>query len=122
MLSLELGADDYLIKPVEPRELVARIRSMIRRSARDQSAVQAKRSIAQFGQWTFNSLSLELRSEDGNGFARTWQAQTTSSHRMRRRISQSIEDQRHVLRAHRDDSQSHLACVIPISNYEQRAD
>jgi len=59
---------------------------------------------------------------DGNGFARTWQAQTTSSHRMRRRISQSIEDQRHVLRAHRDDSQSHLACVIPISNNEQRAD
>jgi OmpR family response regulator RpaB len=33
VLGLELGADDYLAKPFEPRELVARIDSVIRRSA-----------------------------------------------------------------------------------------
>jgi DNA-binding response OmpR family regulator len=33
VLGLELGADDYLSKPFEPRELVARIQSVIRRSA-----------------------------------------------------------------------------------------
>jgi OmpR family response regulator RpaB len=33
VLGLELGADDYLAKPFEPRELVARVQSIIRRSA-----------------------------------------------------------------------------------------
>jgi DNA-binding response OmpR family regulator len=33
ILGLELGADDYLSKPFEPRELVARIQSVVRRSA-----------------------------------------------------------------------------------------
>ena len=37
VLGLELGADDYLSKPFEPRELVARIQSVIRRSAGRQS-------------------------------------------------------------------------------------
>ena len=31
---LEMGADDYLVKPFDPRELVARIRSVLRRSSR----------------------------------------------------------------------------------------
>lgn len=33
ILGLELGADDYLAKPVEPRRLLARIRALLRRSA-----------------------------------------------------------------------------------------
>jgi len=37
VLGLELGADDYLSKPFEPRELVARIQSVIRRSASRES-------------------------------------------------------------------------------------
>ena len=32
VLSLELGADDYLVKPFEPKELVARIKAILRRS------------------------------------------------------------------------------------------
>jgi two-component system OmpR family response regulator len=32
ILGLEMGADDYLPKPFEPRELLARIRSVLRRS------------------------------------------------------------------------------------------
>jgi len=37
VLGLELGADDYLSKPFEPRELVARIQSVIRRSENRQN-------------------------------------------------------------------------------------
>ncbi len=36
VLGLELGADDYLPKPFEPRELVARIRSILKRTASDE--------------------------------------------------------------------------------------
>jgi DNA-binding response OmpR family regulator len=36
VLGLELGADDYLAKPFEPRELVARIRSILKRSGSDE--------------------------------------------------------------------------------------
>jgi DNA-binding response OmpR family regulator len=38
VLGLELGADDYLTKPFSPRELVARIRAVLRRHERDASA------------------------------------------------------------------------------------
>jgi DNA-binding response OmpR family regulator len=34
ILGLELGADDYLIKPFNPRELVARVKAILRRSER----------------------------------------------------------------------------------------
>ncbi len=34
VVGLELGADDYIAKPFSPRELVARVRSILRRSAK----------------------------------------------------------------------------------------
>jgi DNA-binding response OmpR family regulator len=34
VLLLEIGADDYMVKPVSPRELVARIRALLRRTSR----------------------------------------------------------------------------------------
>jgi DNA-binding response OmpR family regulator len=40
VLGLELGADDYIVKPFEPRELVARVRSILRRYQRAASAGQ----------------------------------------------------------------------------------
>ena len=39
VVGLELGADDYVPKPFSPRELVARVRSILRRSARPAAAV-----------------------------------------------------------------------------------
>ncbi len=39
VVGLEIGADDYLPKPFEPRELVARIQSVLRRSGEEQPAV-----------------------------------------------------------------------------------
>ncbi|MEO8655352.1 MAG: two-component system response regulator CreB [Ramlibacter sp.] len=41
VVGLELGADDYIAKPFSPRELVARVRMILRRSARPQSAAPA---------------------------------------------------------------------------------
>jgi two-component system response regulator CpxR len=41
IVGLEIGADDYLPKPFNPRELVARIRAILRRSAADARAVNS---------------------------------------------------------------------------------
>ena len=54
---LELGADDYLVKPFEPRELIARIRSILRRVP----AVAAEPHVAvRFGEYSYNPSRLEL--------------------------------------------------------------
>src|SRR5215472_8193615 len=43
IVGLELGADDYLGKPFNPRELLARIRAILRRAERPASAASARR-------------------------------------------------------------------------------
>jgi len=57
---LESGADDYMPKPFEPRELVLRIRSVLRRSEpRQQTA-----TVAKFGPFRFDTERMELMRED----------------------------------------------------------
>ena len=54
VMGLELGADDYVTKPFEPRELVARIRSVLRRrEASGQSGEGGKAQVAHFAGWRF---------------------------------------------------------------------
>jgi two-component system, OmpR family, response regulator len=56
VLGLELGADDYIVKPFEPRELVARVRSILRRYQRaaPADAPPAEPNLARFADWTFD--------------------------------------------------------------------
>lgn len=60
---LELGADDYISKPFEPRELVARIRAVLRTAS---GAAQAPaRTRTAIGDWTFDRVQRRLHSPDG---------------------------------------------------------
>ena len=56
VLGLELGADDYVIKPVEPRVLVARINALLRRS---QNPAKTEQQELQFGALTLKQRSRE---------------------------------------------------------------
>lgn len=54
IVGLELGADDYIVKPFSPREVVARIKAILRRTAE-----QPKNDSAQI---TYNGLTIDLKS------------------------------------------------------------
>lgn len=57
IFGLEFGADDYVTKPFEPREFVARIRSVLRRSKLENLASQKAnpgQTLLQFGHWIMN--------------------------------------------------------------------
>ena len=61
IVGLEVGADDYLVKPFNPRELLARIRAVLRRSDETTTRVEeGSQAIYRFGsfQLNFNSRSL----------------------------------------------------------------
>ncbi len=64
VMGLELGADDYVVKPFDPREVVARIRSILRRST-DQAPVKTSVDCARFEGWTYQPASHCLTSPEG---------------------------------------------------------
>ena len=66
VMGLELGADDYVMKPFSPRELLARIRAVLRRyqTAREVLA-RDKRRAYRFAGWELNLGSRRLTSPEG---------------------------------------------------------
>jgi len=64
VVGLELGADDYVTKPFSPRELLARIRAVLRRSktTNNRDAVPSKRY--RFGRWELDAVRRELMASD----------------------------------------------------------
>jgi DNA-binding response OmpR family regulator len=57
LLGLNLGADDYMTKPFSPRELVARVRTVLRRAGDSQSS---GRQILRFGDLTIDPIRHEV--------------------------------------------------------------
>jgi DNA-binding response OmpR family regulator len=69
VVGLELGADDYLAKPCELRELMARIRSVLRRSgprAQPPAAPAEERQLVRFGTKWLDLDAQSLRDDEGN--------------------------------------------------------
>jgi two-component system, OmpR family, response regulator len=71
VVGLELGADDYIVKPCELRELVARIRSVLRRAAPGAPTPAAPAAVAEpqrvrFGTKWLDHDAQALRDDDGN--------------------------------------------------------
>jgi two-component system OmpR family response regulator len=65
VLGLELGADDYMVKPFEPRELIARVRSILRRYSQSTATAAVSRRIAHFAEWQFEPANLTLMDDKG---------------------------------------------------------
>lgn len=70
IIGLEMGADDYLAKPFNPRELLARIKAVLRRS-QPQDEPPAEIGVARyyFAQWQLDMLRRELVDSAGIGIS-----------------------------------------------------
>lgn len=64
IVGLELGADDYVSKPFNPRELLARVKSVLRRSQMLPSRPLQSKGLVAFDQWRFNFSRKEILGPD----------------------------------------------------------
>ena len=62
IIGLEIGADDYIAKPFNPRELLARIKAILRRTTDEEPKRQ--QSVVKFSNWTFDLDGRRLISPD----------------------------------------------------------
>jgi two-component system, OmpR family, response regulator len=67
IVGLEMGADDYLPKPFNPRELLARIRAVLRRAGGEvpEPTAEDAGSLRVFEGWSLDTAKRELRAPDG---------------------------------------------------------
>lgn len=65
IVGLEIGADDYVVKPFEPRELVARIRSVLRRANKGSTPARDEDAHYEFDGWLLDPLKRRLTDPEG---------------------------------------------------------
>ncbi len=65
IVGLEIGADDYVTKPFEPRELVARIRSVLRRASKGAPSKADDEQDFLFDGWRLDPLKRKLTDPEG---------------------------------------------------------
>jgi len=64
IVGLEIGADDYVVKPFEPRELVARIKSVLRRATKSGPSAQED-ALYEFEGWQLDPVKRRLADPEG---------------------------------------------------------
>ena len=70
IVGLEVGADDYLAKPFNPRELLARVRAVLRRSQRGSGAEASPSDKIEFGKFVLD-IGAHRLTENGNNVSLT---------------------------------------------------
>ncbi len=65
VIGLEIGADDYLPKPFSTRELIARVRAVLRRGGMERQGGANRQQEAHFEGWAVNFPRRELKSPSG---------------------------------------------------------
>ena len=66
IVGLEMGADDYLPKPFNPRELLARIKAVLRRMEQlPQASDEVRSNLIRFEDWEFDAAARVLKTADG---------------------------------------------------------
>lgn len=74
VVGLEIGADDYITKPFEPREIRARVRSVLRRGHRRDNAASVNEQghvIFSFGEWSLDVTAQALTGTGGQSVSLT---------------------------------------------------
>ena len=65
IIGLEVGADDYLAKPCNPRELLARVRALLRRSQLQAELSDHRGNVYEFAGWRLDVMRRDLRDPTG---------------------------------------------------------
>jgi two-component system OmpR family response regulator len=65
IIGLEVGADDYLSKPCNPRELLARVRALLRRSQVTADLADTRGNVYEFSGWRLDIVRRDLRDPTG---------------------------------------------------------
>lgn len=65
VVGLEMGADDYVAKPFNPHELLARIKAVLRRATALPDTEDGANDVVQFAGWQINPISREVHNPEG---------------------------------------------------------